>query len=131
MGSSGSRGPPCPQDFFKIMQFSANFKEENSYFEQILGSGSPHLGSKLCWAPCLAGQCPLCLCTFCKCLTLISCNPMCLSMMSLFNCGADCQESLFSRLYISIAEKLHTQQTPPVVETLRFEHCTTGLSGNE
>ncbi len=30
-------GPPCPQDFFKIMQFSGNFKGK----PPILGSGPP------------------------------------------------------------------------------------------
>ena len=25
-GGPGCPGPPCPQDFFKIMQFSGNFK---------------------------------------------------------------------------------------------------------
>ncbi len=29
-------GPPCLQDFFKIMQFSGNFKRNNPYFDQIL-----------------------------------------------------------------------------------------------
>ena len=52
--SGGSRGlwrpgPPCPQDFFKIMQLSSNFKGK-PHFEPILGSGPP-LGSKLRWAP--------------------------------------------------------------------------------
>ncbi len=53
ISSCGSRGPgglspPCPQDFFKIIQFSGNFKEKKPYFEQMLGSGPP-LGSKLRW----------------------------------------------------------------------------------
>ena len=47
MDSIGSRAPPlCPQDFFKIMHFSSNFKGKTP----ILGSG-PHLGVKILLPP--------------------------------------------------------------------------------
>ncbi len=42
-------GPPCPHDFFKIMQFWRNFRGK-PLFWQIAGSGPP-LGAKLCWPP--------------------------------------------------------------------------------
>ncbi len=32
--------PPCPKDYFQIMQLSGNFKGQ-FYFEQMLGSGPP------------------------------------------------------------------------------------------
>ncbi len=48
-GSRGARPPPCPQDFFEIMQFSGNFKGKTPIFEQILGSAPP-FRSKLRWA---------------------------------------------------------------------------------
>ena len=41
--------PPCPQYFFKIMQFSGNFKG-NPLFLQILGSGPPWPNSRI--RPC-------------------------------------------------------------------------------
>ena len=44
----GGPGPSLPPRFVQIIQFSGNFKGK-PLFEQILGSGRPHLGSKL---PC-------------------------------------------------------------------------------
>ena len=48
--SRGSRGalwawPPCPQDFFKIMQFSGNFKGKSPIFSKFWAQGPP-LGVK-------------------------------------------------------------------------------------
>ncbi len=44
-------GPPvAPKIFFKSCSFQAILRE-SPYFEQILGSGPPPLGSKLHWAP--------------------------------------------------------------------------------
>ena len=40
-GGPGGPGPLAPKVFFKIMQFSGNFKGKKPYFEQILGSGPP------------------------------------------------------------------------------------------
>ncbi len=45
-GALGAR-PPCPQDFFKIMQFLANFFWENPILEQNLGSGPPGVNTQL------------------------------------------------------------------------------------
>ncbi len=42
----GGPGPLAPKIFFKIMQFSANLKE-NPYFGQILGSGPPGVKTPL------------------------------------------------------------------------------------
>ncbi len=48
-GGPGGPAPSCPQDCFKIMQCSGNFKEKTPYFEQILGTGlSP--GVKSCFS---------------------------------------------------------------------------------
>ncbi len=51
--SSGSRasgpGLPCPQDFFKIMQFSGNLKGKTPILSKVWAQGPP-LGSKLHWA---------------------------------------------------------------------------------
>ena len=49
-GGLGTRAPPCPQYFFKIMQFSGNFWGKTPYFEHILGSALP-LGVKIPMAP--------------------------------------------------------------------------------
>ena len=43
-------GPPCPQDFFTIMQFSGNFKGNTPILSDIWAQATP-LGSKLYWAP--------------------------------------------------------------------------------
>ncbi len=45
----GARVPLAPQDFFKIMQFSGNFKGKPLFWANVELSAS--LGSKLCWAP--------------------------------------------------------------------------------
>ncbi len=34
-GGSGAQAPPCPQDFFKIMQFSGNFKGKTPIFSKF------------------------------------------------------------------------------------------------
>ena len=54
--SSRPRGPagpgpsPYPQDFFKIMQFSGNFKGKTPILSKFWAQGPPPLGSKLRWA---------------------------------------------------------------------------------
>ena len=48
-GGSGSPGPPCSQEIFKIMQFSA-ILGESPILSKFWAQG-PSLGSKLRWAP--------------------------------------------------------------------------------
>ena len=51
-GMPGGPGPSCPQDLFKIMQFSGNCLEKKPlYFEQVLGSGPISLRSKTLLSP--------------------------------------------------------------------------------
>ncbi len=40
-------GPPCPKDFFKIMQFSGNFKGKAPILSKFWAQPPPSLGSKL------------------------------------------------------------------------------------
>ncbi len=42
--------PPCLQDFFKIMQFSGNFRGKTPILSKFWPQGPPW-GQKLCWAP--------------------------------------------------------------------------------
>ncbi len=49
-GGSGGPGPPCPQDFFKIMQFSGNSKGKPLFWANF-GLSPPLLGSKINWVP--------------------------------------------------------------------------------
>ncbi len=48
-GGPWGPGPPCPQDFFKIMQFSEDFKGKTPILSKFQALAP--LGSKLCWAP--------------------------------------------------------------------------------
>ncbi len=43
-GGSGGLAPPCPQDFFKIMQCSGNFKEKNPILGNFLLRAVPPYG---------------------------------------------------------------------------------------
>ncbi len=47
-GGGWVSGPPCPQDFFKIMQFSVNFMGKTPILRKFWAQGPPPpLGSKL------------------------------------------------------------------------------------